>query len=211
MAVSVGVGRFAQTAIAVLLGNGNGTFQAPMTSTSFGTFQGLTSAAVGDFNGDGEQDLATQGYTFVNIVVLAGNGDGTFQTPQSVGNGGGRDTNNMAVGDFNGDGKQDLAMPSPGGSGIVSVLLGNGDGTFQGLPNFVVGGPAVSVAVGDFNGDGRQDLATANGLTEASVSVLINGLPPLETVNGLVSFVPVGSTFKTTANATAVRPVSPGR
>src|SRR5207302_8630941 len=65
----------------------------------------------------------------------------------------------VAVGDFNGDGHLDLAVASGGG---VSVLLGNGDGSFQTARNFPAGTGPQSVAVGDFDGDGHLDLAVAN-------------------------------------------------
>src|SRR5258708_4752859 len=64
----------------------------------------------------------------------------------------------VAVGDFNGDGKPDLAVAG----GVVSVLLGNGDGSFQAPVNYAAGSRPISVAVGDFNGDGKPDLAVAN-------------------------------------------------
>jgi hypothetical protein len=67
----------------------------------------------------------------------------------------------VAVGDFNGDGKLDLAVANEF-SNNVSVLLGNGDGTFQYAPNFAVGTGPVSLAMGDFNGDGKPDLAVVN-------------------------------------------------
>ena len=81
----------------------------------------------------------------------------------------------MTVGDFNGDGSLDLAFANQGGSG-VSVLLGNGDGTFQALLTFGVGIAPRSVAVGDFNADGKPDLAVANS-SIGDVSVLINNTP----------------------------------
>ena len=65
------------------------------------------------------------------------------------------------MGDFNGDGKPDLAVANSG-SNNVSVLLGNGDGTFQAAVNYAAGNAPNSVAVGDFNGDGKADLAVAN-------------------------------------------------
>src|SRR2546425_96128 len=67
----------------------------------------------------------------------------------------------VAVGDFNGDGKLDLAVANYD-STTVSVLLGNGDGTFQTAQNFGAGGSPAFVAAGDFNGDGKLDLAVAN-------------------------------------------------
>jgi hypothetical protein len=78
---------------------------------------------------------------------------------------------NVATGDFNGDGKQDLAVANSG-NGTVSILLGNGDGTFQQAMDFTVGSPLNRVAVGDFNGDGKPDLAVGNGSANA-VSILL--------------------------------------
>src|SRR5260370_14391454 len=72
----------------------------------------------------------------------------------------------VAVGDFNGDGKPDLAVANQGNfaasNGSISVLLGNGDGTFQPAVNYAAGSHSVFVAVEDFNGDGKPDLAVAN-------------------------------------------------
>src|SRR6266852_4846443 len=64
----------------------------------------------------------------------------------------------VVVGDFNGDGKPDLAVANAG-SANVSILLGNGDGTFQPAINFDAGLRPSFIAVGDFNGDGKLDLA----------------------------------------------------
>jgi hypothetical protein len=76
-----------------------------------------------------------------------------------------------AVGDFNGDGKLDLAVANQG-SNNVSVLLGNGDGTFRAAVSYGTGQFPYSVAVGDFNRDGKLDLAVAN-FDSNSVSVLL--------------------------------------
>jgi FG-GAP-like repeat len=93
-----------------------------------------------------------------NVSFIARRDFGAGSTPLSV-----------AVGDFNGDGFQDLAVANAG-SNSVSVVLDNGDGTFQTAVNFGAGTFPGSVAVGDFNGDGIQDLA----VTSIQVSVLIN-------------------------------------
>src|SRR6266536_995671 len=77
----------------------------------------------------------------------------------------------VAAGDFNGDGRQDLAVANTF-SNNVSILLGNGNGTFGAATNFAAGNGPLSVAVGDFNGDGRQDLAVVNRLS-TNVSILL--------------------------------------
>src|SRR5438046_10678664 len=66
-----------------------------------------------------------------------------------------------AVGDFNGDGKQDLAVTNVTTSS-VSILLGNGNGSFGAPATFPVGNNPSSIEVSDFNGDGKEDLAVAN-------------------------------------------------
>ncbi|PYN06158.1 MAG: VCBS repeat-containing protein, partial [Candidatus Rokuibacteriota bacterium] len=177
--------------VSVLVGNGDGTFQAPLT---FGGGEHPSAVAVGDFNGDGKLDLAVTSYesclgcTFHGpgrVSVFPGNGDGTFQPPRSFDTGSlpingdgtfqpavdspGRGTP-IAVGDFNGDGKLDLAAASPE-SNTVSVLLGNGDGTFQ--PAVDSPGRGTPIAVGDFNGDGALDLALATNSQSNTVSVLL--------------------------------------
>jgi hypothetical protein len=95
--------------------------------------------------------------------VLLGNGDGTFDAQEisPVAH-----AHSMLVaGDFDGDGRLDLAItPSPdGGPGAVSVLLGNGDGTFQTEEHFLAGVQPTSIVAADLDGDGRLDLATTNG------------------------------------------------
>jgi len=77
----------------------------------------------------------------------------------------------VSVGDFNGDGRQDLAVANLG-SDDVSILLGNGDGTFETAVNFGAGGQPISVGAEDFNGDGKPDLAVANS-SSADVSILL--------------------------------------
>src|SRR5215813_556245 len=125
--------------------------------------------AVGDFNGDGIQDLAVANGGSNNVSVLLGNADTTFQPAMNFDAGAG--PSSVVVGDFNGDQIQDLAVANAG-SNDVSVLLGNGDGTFQPAINFDAGADPSSVVVGDFNGDQIQDLAVANAGSN-NVSVLL--------------------------------------
>ena len=108
-------------AVSVLLGNGNGTFQAPQSVSVPATASELV---VGDFNNDGHFDFATANQKSISILI--GNGDGTLQSPSTLAVAAGA----LGVADFNGDGRLDIACSSNGGS-AVSMLLGNGDGTFQ--------------------------------------------------------------------------------
>jgi hypothetical protein len=155
--------------VSVLLGQGDGTFQSPQSYYAGGL---PFSVAVGDFNGDGKQDLAVANYGSNNVSVLLGKGDGTFQTALSVLSlPDGSFPLSVAVGDFNGDGKPDLAVATYY-SAAVSVLLGKGDGSFGAAPSYAAGSNPNSVAVGDFNGDGKLDLAVANAGSN-NVSVLL--------------------------------------
>jgi len=131
----------------VLLGNGNGTFQAKQ---SFGTGGWPMSVALADFNGDGKSDLVTADWSTDTTSVLLGNGNGTFRAKRSFGTGGNPDS--VAVGDFNGDGKSDLVTADNYYlNNTASVLLGNGNGTFQARRSFGTGLAPWSVAVVDFN------------------------------------------------------------
>ena len=112
-----------------------------------------------DFNNDGRLDLATCNTGSSSVSVLLGNGNGTFQAPQT--STAGDNPVSIAVGDFNGDGKLDLTAAN-GGTGAVSVMRGNGDGTFQAPTSVSIDADPTSVAVGDFNGDGKLDLAAVS-------------------------------------------------
>jgi len=144
--------------LAVLLGNGDGTFQ-PAVLYATGDTPGWV--AVGDFNGDGKMDLVTANDTTDGTVsILLGNGDGTFQA--AVPYGAGMFPETVIVADFNGDGKPDLVLANSKGGNTVSILLGNGDGTFDPPLSFATGIDPRQAITGDFNGDGKLDLATTN-------------------------------------------------
>jgi len=150
--------------VATMLGNGNGTFQAPIETDYSGVAS--SSVVVADFNGDGALDVAL--VSAGSVQVLLGNGDGTFRAgPSSPLSYVGRD--GIAAADFNGDGKPDLVItafdPSSQGFNFVGVLLGNGDGSFGSLQQVAGSGTSfvgsITAAVADFNGDGKLDIATA--------------------------------------------------
>jgi uncharacterized protein (DUF2141 family) len=184
-------------AVAVFLGNGNGTFQTSIAYNSGGI--DANSVAVADVNGDGYPDVVVTNYCVSEnscsggtVDVLLGNGNGTFQAAVSY-NSGGFYSRGLSIGDMNGDGKPDLVVASQCNSntdctsGTVAVLLGNGNGTFQSAVNFPSGGPnAFSTALADVNGDGKMDVIVGNlsdyGYDNGMVGVLLgNGDGTLQT------------------------------
>jgi hypothetical protein len=153
--------------VAVLLGNGDGTFQPPQRYSGMQEAVGITA---GDFNGDKKIDLAVTDYASFTIVILQGNGDGTFT---NIGQWyAGVQPGSVAAADFNMDRKIDLAVADYGGDG-VSVLTGKGDGTFPTLVDVPTAAGPSDVAVVDLNHDGSLDLVVVNHGAE-SVSVLLN-------------------------------------
>jgi hypothetical protein len=156
--------------VSILLGNGDGTF---LPHVDYATGAASVGVATADFNGDGKLDLAVTNLTFTgSLSILLGNGDGTFQS--HVDYDAGIFPFSVVPGDLNGDGTLDLALGVSGtGSGTtMSVLLGNGDGTFQSATTFQVGIEPFVVATADLNGDGKLDLAVTNGGSN-SVSILL--------------------------------------
>ena len=165
--------------VGILLGNGDGTFQAATTYNS-GAFLAV-SLAVADFNGDGQLDVAVAHLSGADkpcrispaLGVLVGNGDGTLQPAVMYG---GRQTS-VVVGDVNDDHRPDLVVSSPASNlanSGVEMLLGNGDGTFQPPVVYDSGSPfPYSVAITDLNGDGKLDLVVDHGVTNGGLDSLV--------------------------------------
>jgi hypothetical protein len=158
--------------VAVLLGKGNGTFNEPVP---YYAGRDPTQLVLGDFRGNHNLDIAVVGQTKNAVHVLLGNGDGTFSAAKAYPSGSGPES--VVAADFNGDGKLDLAItnntnPNPC---HVSVLLGNGDGTFQPPVKFRVDEGPTQLVTADFNHDGKPDLATLTGYS--GITVLLNTTP----------------------------------
>ena len=193
--LDLAVANYNTSTVSILIGNGDGTFRAPV-DYSLGTYTAPEAIAIGDFNGDGRLDLAVADTGTGTVSILLGNGDGTFQPavsysteapitrqiPASI-----TSPDAIVVGDFNGDGKLGLAVADLGSNetisypdgtyqsinvqGGVSVLLGNGDGTFQPALYDAIE-PADILVAGDFNGDGKLDLAIGNQMDDSFVLLI---------------------------------------
>jgi hypothetical protein len=164
----------------VVLGNGDGTFQAPISLNLAASNMFYEAIAVGDFNGDHLLDVAvwmldaTTGSTQVEIYLGNGTGSltyrGTYVAPNS--NDFNPGSNSIVASDVNGDGKLDLVAATPNNG--LFVFLGNGDGTFQTPVNYSyarTSGCCTGIAVGDLNGDGKPDLALP---VNDGISILLN-------------------------------------
>jgi hypothetical protein len=172
--VDLAVANWGDSTVSVLLGNGDGTFQPQVTYPVGGYPNAI---AAGEFTEKARTDLAVANGSDNTVSVLLGNGDGTFrpQVTYPVGMYPGA----IATGDFSGDGHIDLAVANAMGNvgsillGTVSVLLGNGDGTFRPQVTLPVGSSPDAIAAVDLTDNGRTDLAVAN-YYDHYVSVLLD-------------------------------------
>lgn len=152
--------------ISILLGNGDGTFQ---TESRYATGTRPIATQLADVNRDGRPDLVMVNINSHDVSVLLGNADGTFQ--QQLRFATLRNPTALAIGDVNGDGAPDLVASSGFlGAAQLSLLTGNGDGTFQPEQRLASSGTAEAVILVDVNQDGRVDLLST---AKQSVWVLV--------------------------------------
>lgn len=156
----------------VLLGNGDGTFAAPVIyDVNFATGGGAKQVVAANFDTSTARDeLAIASATENGVRVFHSDASGTLQTPGVLFPAGSQ-PEALVAGSFNADTFLDLAVTNFD-TATVSILLGDGAGGFAAPVGYAVGVQPHSVASGDFNGDGKTDLAVANysGIT---VSVLL--------------------------------------
>src|SRR5208282_5514216 len=179
--------------VGVLLGNGDGTFQAAVTYSAGGG--GSFALAIADLRGNRILDVVVANSCIDqgcdgSVGVLLGNGDGTFRPAVTYPTG--YDAMAVAVGDMNGDGKPDILVGSGYSvcgpkecypAGQVGVLLGNGDGTFQPATEYPSGDQYPdSLAIADLRGDGKLDVVAASMFSSNADVLLGNGDGTLQPV-----------------------------
>ena len=185
--------------VSVLLGNGDGSFDF---STSVAVGDGPRFVVLGDVNEDGNPDILTANQDGDNVSLALGNGDGSFNPSTLIEIGGaefanGEDPEAIALADINGDGQLDI-LTANSASDDISVLLGNGDGSFESPVILEIGGNnPQSIVLADVDNDGDADILTANIFSD-DASVLLNqpgvdftiaadNAPPTLTTGGLLA------------------------
>jgi hypothetical protein len=163
------VTNFYSSSVSVLLGNGNGTFQAQYT---YATGTAPYSASVGDLNGDGKLDLVVANLFSHSVGIFFGNGNGTFESQQTLATG--LEPNSAVVTDLNGDGKPDIVVAEHNNN-TIDVLIGNGNGTFQALRTVAFMPSPTFISAADVNGDGAPDVIGIPALIGEGFVFLGNG------------------------------------
>src|ERR687893_1980032 len=163
-----------ETSVAVMLNNGDGTFQPTVHYPVAGATQAV---AAGDFTSDGRVDVvATISSPQISLALLPGNGDGTFTAPIHFPNTSGFDSPDVVAPDLNNDGKLDVVLlhsiacftaPCVAAE-VITVMLGNGDGTFQ-ARDLAAPQHMHALDAGDFNRDGIRDLAIGSENTKLHI------------------------------------------
>lgn len=161
--------------LSVLLGSASGALGAP-TNLAVGAGTEPYGVVLADFNGDGRLDIASANRGTNNISIFLNSGTGSFGAPTTIGLGTGTQPYDIVAADFNGDSRVDLATANED-SDNLSILLGNGNGTFAAATNVALaaGANPYSVVAVDVNGDGVLDLITANSGTDNLSVLLGNG------------------------------------
>jgi uncharacterized repeat protein (TIGR01451 family) len=152
--------------VSVLLGNGDGTFQAAVTHAAGTNPAGI---AIGEVTGDAFLDIVVANSGSNNLSVLAGDGNGGFAAPVNYAVG--TDPRDIALAHLNGDGRLDVVVANFV-SGGISVLLGNSTGTLDAAVPYATGAGALSVGVGKLDADANLDVVVTNQ-NGSSVSVLL--------------------------------------
>ncbi len=177
--------RVGMATVNIVLNDGKGNLSLANTYTfaAGGMFGGTSLAAAIDVNGDGNADLifTVSEKGSWSVIVMLGNGDGSFQAPNTFPGIGTGFVTGFAVADLNGDHKPDIVVIAGslmGSQGFMYVLLNNGDGTFASPVQYYVGTGDGNVVVGDFNNDGKIDVAVADspglgGNTQAGIAILL--------------------------------------
>jgi hypothetical protein len=178
--LDLGIANTEVSFLTLLLGNGKGQFrQAPKSPFHVNSKPHTHGIATGDFNGDGNLDLATESWAENKVLVLFGDGLGNFGGEQSyrVGN---RPYQRLRVADVNKDGRPDIITTNLEGNN-VTVLLGMGDGTFKEARSSPIpaGDAPFGLAIGDINGDNKPDLVIVNSPTITAESRGKDGLTVL--------------------------------
>ncbi len=175
--LDLGIANTEVSELTILLGNGKGQFQqaakSPFIVHSIPHTHGI---ATGDFNGDGNMDLATDSWGENKVVIIFGDGQGNFggQMSYPVGN---RPYQRLRAADLNKDGKPDIVTSNLEGNN-ATVLLSEGEGKFQEAPGspFPAGDAPFGITIGDINADNNQDIAIVNSPTITAESKGKDGL-----------------------------------
>jgi hypothetical protein len=165
----------------VFLGDGHGNFTLQPFTNQQGPSNIFLGVVAGDFNNDSKIDFLATAFSANNLRYFAGNGDGTFATPSTLGNSNIFNPQFLSSADFNGDGKRDLLL---GSADVALIIFGNGDGTFQlnntpllatpipvGTIPTTAGPPVVGAA--DMDGDGKVDAVVSDSVSN-SINVFLN-------------------------------------
>lgn len=147
---------WSQTTISIMLGNGDGTFQAE--TTLGGVY--ANSVAIDDFDGDGNLDIVAQTYTSTTLSVFRGRGDGTFEGARTYGIG--LNSSSVYAGDVDDDGDADILSMSLS-TAYLEILLNDGRGVFTSSRSIAIDANAIDLAISDINQDGHTDLVYGSG------------------------------------------------